>query len=472
MIPASFPLGTFRKYSGLALPRHVSYPMPTAWVPLDGDDFTEYLGRRAMEAPHTGLSLYIHIPFCESLCKFCACNRMALKKGAPGSAEKLQAYLTALHQEIEILSHIPGLRRPLRQIHWGGGSPSYLEPAQIEDLMSDIARHLSLAPDAEISMEIDPRHTTGDLLEGLKRAGFNRISMGIQDFNPEVQQHVLRIQPFEMVRDVTESIRRLSLGRVNYDLIYGMPFQTRETVRDMVLRTIQLRPSRIAFYHYAQIPDKIATQRGMDYHRLPSSEEKLEMFLDAQETFTAAGYEFIGLDHFALPDDDLAVALHEGTIQRNFQGMTTQRGLDLIGLGVSSITQILGVGYWQKVKDIEAYEAGISSRTIPIERGLHLSLDDRIRQEVLSALYCHARVNLQEIGEHFGFDWKDSFSKEWEALKELAEDGLVELDSQGSIQVTLPLGRVLLRNIGAVFDAYLDPSAYKLGDRYYFSVSA
>ncbi len=472
MIPKGFPLEIFRKYSGLALPRHVSYPMPTGWVPLDGADFVESIARREIEAPHTGLSLYIHIPFCESLCKFCACNKVILKKEAKGALEKRQAYLTTLHQEIELLSHIPGMTRPIHQIHWGGGSPSYLDASEIGSLMVDIAKKLNIAGDAEISIEIDPRHTTVDLLQGLHHAGFNRISMGIQDYDIAVQQHVHRIQPFEMVREVTEAIRAEGLGKVNYDLIYGMPYQTGETVRDMVMRTIELRPDRVAFYHYAQIPEKIATQRGMDYKRLPTSEEKLEMFLDALETFPAAGYEFIGLDHFALPDDDLAIAVREGTIQRNFQGMTTQRGLDLIGLGVSSITQILGTAFWQKVKEIEAYEAGITAGTIPIERGLHLSTDDHIRQEVLSSLYCYGKADLKKIGQHFGFDWREFFPREWEALNELAGDGLVELDEQGGVQVTLPLGRVLLRNIGAVFDAYLDPDAYKHGDRYYFSVSA
>jgi oxygen-independent coproporphyrinogen III oxidase len=446
--------------------------MPTGWIPLDGADFVESLGCREVEAPHTGLSLYIHIPFCETLCKFCACNKVILKKEAKGAVEKRQAYLSALHREIEMVSQIPGMARPIHQIHWGGGSPSYLEVSEIEALMADIAKRLNIAPDAEISMEIDPRHTTVDLLQGLHRAGFNRISMGIQDFDPAVQQHVHRIQPFEMVREVTEAIRGEGIGKVNYDLIYGMPYQTGETVRDMVMRTIELHPDRIAFYHYAQIPEKIATQRGMDYKRLPTSEEKLEMFLDALETFPAGGYEFIGLDHFALPDDDLAVALREGTIQRNFQGMTTQRSLDLIGLGVSSITQILGTAFWQKVKEIEAYEAGISAGTFPIERGLHLSTDDHIRQEILSCLYCYGRVDLQEVGQNFGLVWRDYFAREWEALNEIAGDGLVELDDQGGVEVTLPLGRVLLRNIGAVFDAYLDPGAYKLGDRYYYSVSA
>ncbi len=472
MIPAGFPLETFRKYSGLALPRHVSYPMPTGWIPLDSADFVESIAKREIEAPHTGLSLYIHIPFCESLCKFCACNKVILKKEAKGAGEKRQAYLAALHHEIEMLSRIPGMGRAIHQIHWGGGSPSYLDPGEIEDLMMLIATRLNIAKDAEISMEIDPRHTTAELLKGLHHAGFNRISMGIQDFDPAVQQHVHRIQPFEMVREVTEAIRSEGIGKVNYDLIYGMPYQTGETVRDMVERTIELHPDRIAFYHYAQIPEKIATQRGMDYKRLPSSEEKLEMFLDALEAFPAGGYEFIGLDHFALPDDDLAVAVREGTIQRNFQGMTTQRGLDLIGLGVSSITQILGTAFWQKVKEIEAFETGIFSGSFPIERGLHLSTDDHIRQEVLSDLYCYGKVDLEEVGHRFGFEWKDYFPKEWEALNELADDGLVELDDRGGVQVTLPLGRVLLRNIGAVFDAYLDPGAYKLGDRYYYSVSA
>jgi len=472
LIPQGFPLEVFRRYAGLALPRHVSYPMPTAWSNLDEKDFRDHCALHEKDPDSPGLSIYIHIPFCESLCKFCACSKTILKKELRESAEKKQAYIEALLREIALAASARGMNRPVRQVHWGGGSPSYLEGEEIIAIQAALREHFVLADDAEVSIEIDPRHTTPHLLDCLKQARFNRISMGIQDFDAVVQSHVHRIQPFEMVRDVTEAIRERGIGRVNYDLIYGMPYQTLETVADMVEKTLQLRPDRIAFYHYAQIPEKIATQRGMDYKRLPSSEEKLAMFLNALEKFPAGGYVFIGLDHFALPDDQLAISLDEGTIQRNFQGMTTQRGLDLIGLGASSISHLMGLGYWQSHKDIPVYKASVMNGRMPIERGLHFSEDDRIRQEALSEIYCYGRADLRQVGRRFGIDPMEYFAREWENLRELEQDGLVELPAEGIVQVTHPLGRVLLRNIGAVFDAYLDPDAFKMGDRYYYSVSA
>ncbi|MCG3197479.1 MAG: oxygen-independent coproporphyrinogen III oxidase [Candidatus Omnitrophica bacterium] len=472
MIPEAFPLDTFRKYAGLALPRHVSYPMPTAWSDREGADFVGQLARRAGDPDAPGISLYLHLPFCETLCKFCACNKVILKKEAKGAADKRNAYLEALLAEIDRVAELPGMNRPVRQIHWGGGSPTYLDTSEIAEIQGRIASRFSIAPDAEIAMEIDPRHTTEDVLATLARLGFTRVSMGIQDFDSAVQQHVHRIQPYEMVRDVVAGARRHGFRWVNFDLIYGMPYQTSETVADMVRKTIEIRPDRIAFYHYAQIPEKIATQRGMDYTHLPGSEEKLSMFLEAIGTFEAAGYDFIGLDHFALPEEPLARSFRDGTIQRNFQGMTTHGGLDLIGLGVSSITHLIGVGFWQKVKEIEAYEEGISRGELPYDRGIHFSEDDLIRQAVISDLYCFTRFDPEDIGRRFGILGREYFARELADLAELEADGLVEFRPDGVVEVTAPLGRVLLRNIAAVFDAYLDPGAYKLGDRYYYSVSA
>lgn len=472
MIPPTFPLETFRKFSGLALPRHVSYPMPTAWSERDGADFLSHLAARAGNPDAPDLSLYFHLPFCETLCKFCACNKMILKKEAKGAEDKKEAYFQALIAEIDRLSKVPGMHRPLRQIHWGGGSPTYLSPDEMGRIQSSVFDRFTLTDDAEVAMEIDPRHTHQETVDTLKRLGFNRVSMGIQDFDPEVQSHVHRIQPFEMVENVVRMLREVEIGQVNFDLIYGMPYQTTQTVREMVEKTLRIRPDRIAFYHYAQIPEKIATQRGMDYTRLPSSEEKLDMFLEATDLFEQAGYEFIGLDHFALADDSLAVARRKGTIQRNFQGMTTHGGLDLIGLGVSSISHLQGVGFWQKVKELESYEAGIESGTVPYDRGILFSRDDLIRQAVLGELYCYGHFDPGAIGAEFGIDSNEYFARELGALTELADDGLVTFQPDGKVAVTYPLGRVLLRNIAAVFDAYLDEDAYKKGDRYYFSVSA
>jgi oxygen-independent coproporphyrinogen-3 oxidase len=472
VIPSDFPLDTFRKYAGLALPRHVSYPMPTAWSDKDGNDFAAKLASREGDPSAPEISLYLHLPFCETLCKFCACNKVVLKKSATGAEEKRWAYLDSLKKEIEHLATLPGMKRPVRQIHWGGGSPTYLSPAEIEEIQTLVADRFEIAPGAEIAMEIDPRHTGKEVIETLHGLGFTRLSMGIQDFDPVVQQHVHRVQPFEMVREAVEQCRKAGFDRINFDLIYGLPYQTAETVADMVEKSIAIGPDRVAFYHYAQIPEKIATQRGMDYKRLPSSEEKLSMFLKALDTFTQAGYEFIGLDHFALPHDQLSTAYRDRTIQRNFQGMTTHGGLDLIGIGVSAISHLDGIGFWQKEKDIEPYEEAVAAGLLPYIRGIHFSEDDLIRQETLSDLYCFGRFDPESIGARFGIDGRAYFAQEIEDLHELAEDGLVEFRQDGAVDVTLPLGRVLLRNVGAVFDAYLDAKAYKMGDRYYYSVSA
>jgi oxygen-independent coproporphyrinogen-3 oxidase len=471
-IPAHFPLETFRKYTGLALPRHVSYPMPTAWSEKGGADFAESLAHSAEEHPQRGLSLYLHLPFCETLCKFCACNKTILKRDVEGNEAKKRDYLEALLAELQTLSETKGMNRPVHQVHWGGGSPTYLEPSEIERIQNAIGKIFRVAPDAEIAMEIDPRHADEPHLSILAQLGFNRISMGIQDFDQGVQEHVHRIQPYEMVEDVVARARSHGLGHINFDLIYGLPYQSVESVCDMVEKAISLKPDRIAFYHYAQIPEKIATQRGMDYTRLPSSEEKLAMYLEALDLFGEAGYEFIGLDHFALAHDELSIAKSEGTLQRNFQGMATHGGLDLVGAGVSSISHLIGVGYWQNEKEIEPYQAAASAGSLPRTRGIHFSLDDRIRQEALADVYGYGRFDPHRIEQMFGIDCQEYFKAEYEALHELAEDGLVEFAPDGCVNATLPLGRILLRNIGAVFDAYLDPGAYKLGDKYYYSVSA
>lgn len=464
-----FPLETFLKYAGLALPRHVSYPMPTAWSDRDGEDF---LAKFSESDPTRPLSLYLHIPFCETLCKFCACNRVILKRSFPGAEDRKLSYVEAIQTEIRRFRERTGTNRTVMQVHYGGGSPTYLDPSEIEAIHGAIHECFEVHPDAEISMEIDPRHAEKPLIESLGRLGFNRISMGVQDFDLKVQEHVHRVQSHEMVRRATEDCRCAGLGQVNFDLIYGMPYQTLETVRDMVEKALEIGPDRVAFYHYAQIPEKIATQRGMDYTKLPDSVEKLEMFLQALEQFAEHGYEFIGLDHFAKGEDGLAKAYRNRTLQRNFQGMTTHGGLDLIGFGVSAISHLQGIGYWQSEKETEGYEELIRAGLFPQKRGIHFSEDDRIRQAVIADLYCYGTFDPAKISEEFGVDAREYFAKEFAALEELAEDGIVAFRADGVVEATLPLGRVLLRNLGSVFDAYLDDGAYKTGDRYYYSVSA
>ena len=465
-------LEVFRRYAGLSLPRHVSYPMPTWWQDLTAAQAAAMYERSRRKDTPNDLSLYVHIPFCERLCRFCACTRVVLPKDAPGAAEQLETYLAALELEITRLAESAGDNRGVRQIHWGGGSPLYLAPDQMERIQRTIQKVFTISPEAEIALEVDPRKLTADRPLELRRIGFNRISLGVQDFDEQVQRHVRRVQPFEMVRDAVASCREAGFASVNFDLIYGLPYQTVETVRDTVERTITLSPDRVAFYHYAQIPEKIATQRGMDYTRLPDSETKLEMFLEGVRLFESAGYEFIGLDHLAKPDELLADAARDGTLQRNFQGMTTGGGLDLIGAGASSISHLLDIAFLQNTREIDPYVAAVEQGTTPVHRGKPLSFDDRVRQGVMNQLYCAAEINPAALEGHFGIVFADYFARELEILRELEEDGLVALSPEGGIRVTYPLGRVLLRNVAAVFDAYLDADAYRVGEQKCFSANA
>ena len=465
-------LDVFRRYAGLSLPRHVSYPMPTGWHDMDEEQAVAMLTDSGRRDPTPGLSLYLHIPFCETLCKFCACTKVILRKDAEGAGDRVESYLSALEREIAHVGAMVEDGRVLRQIHWGGGSPTYLCEEQIERLHRKVLATFDVAADAEIAMEVDPRTVSADKLTALRELGFNRISLGVQDFNAQVQSHVRRIQPFELVQETIDTCRRLGFNNINFDLIYGLPYQTPETVRDTIERTISLSPDRVAYYHYAQIPEKIATQRGMDYTRLPDSETKLEMFLLGTELFGSAGYEFIGLDHFAKPEEGLARAMEDETLQRTFQGMTTGGGLDLIGVGASAISHLCRIGFLQNARETNDYVTCVNDERMPIVRGKRLSEDDRIRQAVILDLYCTTEVKPGRIEDQFGINFADYFARELNVMTQLARDGLVTLESDGVIRTTMPLGRVLMRTVAAVFDTYLDADAYRLGDRHCYSANA
>lgn len=465
-------LNVFRRYAGLSLPRHVSYPMPTWWTALDTAAVETLLAKARDPQRRTDASLYVHIPFCEQLCKFCACTRIIQRKSAPGAGENTERYLAALERELAHVAKAMGAERVVRQIHWGGGSPTYLSGDQIARVQRTIQRLFPIAPDAEVAMEIDPRSCPVDKLEVIRGLGFNRISLGVQDFDEQVQQHVRRIQSIELVRDTVAAARRLGFDSVNFDLIYGLPYQTTETVRDLIERTIELAPDRIAFYHYAQIPDKIATQRGMDYTKLPDSETKLTMFLIGLHYFPEAGYEFVGLDHFARPEEALSRAVEDGTVQRNFQGMTTGGGLDLYGAGASSISQLMGIGFLQNLREVDDYVACIERGDSPVHRGKPFTRDDLIRQGVLNQLYCAGEIRPAAVEREFGIAFDEYFARELEIMNELERDGLVIVEPGNAVRATLPLGRVLIRTIAAVFDAYLEKDAYRVGDRNCFSANA
>ena len=464
----------FARYAGLSLPRHVSYPMPTWWKPLAGGDAQAIRDANAGGATRD-LSLYLHLPFCEALCKFCACNRTILRKRSEGAGETAETYLSAIIEEIGRRGRDVGRdrRRPVRQIHWGGGTPTYFDEGQIERLHAATTEAFDVSPDAEVSIEVDPRVTTPSQLRTLARLGFNRISLGVQDFDPKVQQHVRRVQPLGMVRQTVDDARAAGFSSVNFDLIYGLPYQTESTVADTVEKSLALSPDRVAFYHYAQIPDKVANQRGIHHAAMPGSDAKLTIFLKAVARFTAAGYDFIGLDHFAKRDELLSDARRTGRITRNFQGMTTGAELDLVGIGASSISGFPGEAYLQNLHDPAAYVESIESGTDPAVRGLSLTRDDAIRQFVVNQLYCQAAVEPASVESRFGIDFADHFAAEIGRLPPFVRDGLVEsVRPDGGFSLTYPLGRVLMRNVAAVFDAYLEPEAYRVGETRAFSASA
>ena len=462
----------FDRFAGLSLPRHVSYPMPTWWHELEAGEGEAIRYDAMQRSSRRDLSLYLHLPFCEALCKFCACNRTILRKSAKDADERTEAYVTALEAEIRSIASTAGTSRPARQVHWGGGTPTYLSCEHIQRIHDCLTTAFNVADDAEISIEIDPRVTSREQLQLLWTLGFNRVSLGVQDFDERVQKHVHRVQPFEMVKSCIDDCRTIGFTSINFDLIYGMPYQTLDTVTDMIERTISLAPDRIAYYHYAQIPEKIANQRGMHHEKMPNSQAKLAMFLEAVQRFTSNGYDFVGLDHFAKHDELLAQAMRNGTINRNFQGMTTGADLDLIGLGSSSISQFMQFAFLQNIRDPSAYVQCIESNSDPVIRGTRLTTDDCIRQAVIHQLYCYAAIHPSRIEQEFEICFEDYFADELVRLRSLETDGLVELQTDGVINLTFPLGRVLMRNVAAVFDAYVHPQAYRSGERHAFSTSA
>ena len=469
---ADIDLNIFHRYAGLSLPRHVSYPMPTWWRDVPAVEAEAMITDSEAQQPGYDLSLYLHIPFCETLCKFCACNKVIQRREDEETAERTERYVRALQRDIRRLAGSIDAGRPLRQVHYGGGSPTYLSCDQIERIHGALRDAFSLSPDAEVAMEVDPRHLSHEQVRCLRQLEFNRLSMGIQDFDQQAQEHVRRVQSYELVHKKVVFCRESGFENINFDLIYGMPYQTVDTIRETVEQTVRLSPDRIAYYHYAQIPEKVATQRGMDYTRLPDSRAKLAMFLIGLELFEQAGYELIGLDHFARTDEALAVGLRNGSIQRNFQGMTTGASLKLLGVGVSSISHLLDVGFWQNVKEVDDYMGLVEQDRSPVERGKRFSFDDRVRQAVINQFYCTAAIEPKSIEARFDIRFADYFAREISILESLEQDGLVTMESEGSIRATHPLGRVLMRNAAAVFDAYLEPDAYRTGAGACYSANA
>ncbi|MDR0958862.1 MAG: oxygen-independent coproporphyrinogen III oxidase [Propionibacteriaceae bacterium] len=427
-------------------PRYTSYPTAPMW----SDDFGAADARRVISASNeTGapLSLYMHLPFCERLCLFCGCNVIVSHKH-----DKAEPYLATLMRELELLADVVDTSRPVVQFHWGGGTPTYFTPEQLERLFTFTQERFTFADDAEIGVEIDPRVTTDEHLTMLRRVGFNRLSMGVQDFDPAVQEAIRRIQTVEQVGAMVERCRELGFDSVNLDLIYGLPLQTAAGFARTLEHVVALDPDRIAMFSYGHVP-WIKKQQRVLTDLLPTHEEKFRIFRTGISHLTNAGYTYVGMDHFARPDDELCVAQRDGTLHRNFQGYTTKAGADLLGAGITSIGQI-GHAYTQNRRDVDGWRAAIENDELPCFRGIELNDDDVIRQDAIGEILCHTALDKVEFGRRHGIDVDSYFAESLARLKPLADDGLVTLDDD-AIRAT-PLGRIFLRNIAMAFDAYLD----------------
>jgi oxygen-independent coproporphyrinogen-3 oxidase len=427
-------------------PRYTSYPTAPVWNDSFGPSDLERVHEEA-ERARSPVSLYMHIPFCESLCLFCACNVIIQKdkRVAP-------PYLEVLKREMERVSRSVSKEREVVQFHWGGGTPTYLTPEQIEDLFGAVRARFTFAADAEIGIEVDPRVTSREHLETLRRLGFNRLSMGIQDFHAEVQKAIHRIQPFELTRDLLFAARELGFDSINVDLIYGLPYQTPERFAHTVDQILELAPDRVALFSYAHVP-WLKKQQGSFAAHLPEGMQKFEIFRTGLLKFLEAGYLYIGMDHFAKPGDELAISQQKRTLHRNFQGYTTKAGADLYGMGVTAISGIQNA-YAQNHRELAAWEKAVGERGIATMRGYRLSEDDRLRRAVISRLLCHTVVIKEEIAREFGIDFDRYFADELARLEASREDGLVSLKAE-EIRATW-MGRIFIRNLAMVFDPYLE----------------
>lgn len=438
---------TLQKYD-ISGPRYTSYPTADRFVEaFTQETYQQTLAQRRVGGMTLPLSLYVHIPFCESLCFYCACNKIITKHH-----ERSAEYLGYLKKEIELhVQHLGG-RQSISQLHLGGGSPTFFSDEELTALMSMIREHFDLAENGEYSIEIDPRTVDEQRLQHIANLGFNRLSFGVQDFDPEVQKAVHRIQPAEQVFSLVEAARRIKFDSVNVDLIYGLPKQTSESFKQTLAQVVALKPERIALYAYAHLPERFKPQRRIDSYELPSGADKISMLSSALSTFIDAGYVYVGMDHFALPTDALAIAKRQGRLHRNFQGYSTQPDCDLIGLGVSSIGRI-GATYSQNAKTLEEYYDFLDQDRFPVVRGLALSRDDLVRRAVIMALMCQGSLQFESIELAYMIDFKSYFAKELEALREQESAGMLTMDNSG-IQIT-DFGWYFVRAVAMQFDRYL-----------------
>ena len=445
----AFDAGLLRRYDRPG-PRYTSYPT----APQFSADFGEAQLREVVQASNEEpiprrLSLYVHVPFCFSPCFYCGCNRIITRDLARG-----EAYLARLHREIALVAPMFDRDREVIQLHFGGGTPNFLTPQQLGDVVDALRRqfHFAEAGDRDISIEIDPRFCEPGWLPELAKIGFNRASLGVQDFDPKVQEAVNRIQSVEETRAVVEASRKAGLRSVNIDLIYGLPGQNLEGFGQTLDIVTEIRPDRLAVYSYAHMPHLFKPQKQIDEKLLLSGEEKLALLQLAVEKLSAAGYVYVGMDHFALPDDDLARAQARGGLHRNFMGYTTHADSDLVGLGVSAISHV-GNTFSQNPRDLPSWEAAIDAGHLPVFRGMRLDEDDELRADLIQSLMCQGEIRVKDLQDRYAIGFAEYFSQELARLQPLVEDGLVTMSPE-SIRAT-PRGQLLLRNIAMCFDRYL-----------------
>jgi oxygen-independent coproporphyrinogen-3 oxidase len=440
-----FDIELIRRYDK-AGPRYTSYPTAVQFHSgFDEAAYREY----ALNSNTAPLSLYVHIPFCDTVCFYCACNKIATKNRSLAAP-----YLAHLHQEIAMQAALFNRERPVTQLHWGGGTPTFLSHAEMRDLMGGIKNNFQLFEDdsGEYSIEIDPRETESDTVALLRELGFNRMSLGVQDFDPQVQKAVNRIQSEEQTFAVLEAARSEGFKSISIDLIYGLPHQSADSFSKTLDKILAVKPERLSVFNYAHLPSLFKPQRRIEAADLPSPSEKLVILQNTINQLTDAGYIYIGMDHFALPDDELAIAQREGTLYRNFQGYSTHADCDLIGLGITSVGKV-GDSYSQNLKTLDEYYAQIDAGHLPVFRGIALNADDKLRRAVITQLICHFTLDIPAIAQEYNIDFKKYFSEEWADLERMQEDGLLVCGDQ-RIDI-LPAGRLLVRNICMTFDAYL-----------------
>ena len=429
-------------------PRYTSYPTADRFVEaFEKQSFAEALAARQSAVAAASLSLYVHLPFCSSVCYYCACNKVITK-----DQSKSGEYIGYLQREADLVSDILTGSREIEQLHFGGGTPTFLTNEELARLMAMLTERFPLGDNGEFSIEVDPRSTPPDKVAELARLGFNRMSVGVQDFEPEVQRAVNRLQSFEMTQATIEAARKADFKSVNLDLIYGLPKQTRETFARTLDKVLVLSPERIALYHYAHLPDRFKPQRRIENADLPSPEEKLNIMFDAIKRLGDAGYHYVGMDHFAKTSDDLARAQRQGRLHRNFQGYSTRPDCDLIGLGVSAISKV-GPTYSQNVRTVEEYYDRLDHDMLPTARGIALDRDDILRRAVIMSLMCHFEVAKESIETVHLIKFDEYFKTELAELKMFEDEGLVE-NSPEWISVT-PKGKLLVRAIAMTFDRYL-----------------